>query len=120
MEEGDRDTVLTQAGKFDARYFTIHANVWLPEILKQQTEELEDVDVRARAVGQIWATAGVPFGLVQVTRSVEADIKAPKLKERRHISINSTALLTKFGSDAKSMITGTPKEMDFGGHDMHM
>lgn len=108
VEEGAPENVLVQAGKFDTRYFTVHANAWLPDQMKQKPG-MEDVDANAKAVAQVWVSADVPFGIVKATRSIDADFRAPKMKETRHVHVDGTVTLTGYGKDAKSLVTGTPE-----------
>ncbi|MGH8104095.1 MAG: hypothetical protein ACREJQ_06215 [bacterium] len=117
VEEGDPDTLLVQAGKFDTRYFTVHANAWLPEIAKAMMgDKVKDVNARANASMQVWATDKVPFGIVKATRSLDANFRGPKMKETRHITANGAMTLIGFGNDAHSMIMGTPEPIDFDHH----
>lgn len=108
VEEGAPDSVPVQAGKFDTRYFTIHANAWLPDVAKQKSG-MEDADASAKIVAQVWASPDTPFGIVKATRSLDADFRAPKMNETRHVHLDGTVTLTGYGHDAKSLVTGTPE-----------
>jgi len=95
-------TMTISPGKFEARYQTLHMRITVPPTLPN------DFSLSETSIYQGWYSEQIPFALLKATSTVELHFQLPNEGKKRTISIHSTLMLEKFGSNARSLIEGEP------------